>query len=54
VRILARAWVDIIWACWTTNTPYDDPAGQLVGLVRRVVIVLSIVGLHDLSAVGSS
>jgi transposase len=23
VRILARAWVDIIWACWTTNTPYD-------------------------------
>ena len=23
LRILARAWVDIIWACWTTNTPYD-------------------------------
>ncbi|MBP2370416.1 IS110 family transposase [Pseudonocardia parietis] len=23
VRILARAWVDIIWACWTTNTAYD-------------------------------
>jgi transposase len=23
VRILARAWVDIIWKCWTTNTPYD-------------------------------
>jgi transposase len=23
VRILARAWVDIIWACWTTNTPYQ-------------------------------
>ena len=23
VRILARAWVDIIWACWTTHTPYD-------------------------------
>jgi transposase len=23
VRVLARAWVDIIWACWTTNTPYD-------------------------------
>jgi transposase len=23
VRILARAWVDVIWACWTTNTPYD-------------------------------
>jgi len=23
VRILARAWIDIIWKCWTTNTPYD-------------------------------
>lgn len=23
LRVLARAWVDIIWACWTTNTPYD-------------------------------
>ncbi|HEV7187624.1 MAG TPA: IS110 family transposase [Blastococcus sp.] len=23
VRVLARAWVDIIWACWTANTPYD-------------------------------
>lgn len=23
VRVLARAWVDIIWACWTTTTPYD-------------------------------
>jgi transposase len=23
VRILARAWIDIIWACWTTHTPYD-------------------------------
>jgi transposase len=23
VRVLARAWVDIIWACWSTNTPYD-------------------------------
>ncbi len=23
VRVLARAWVDIIWACPTTNTPYD-------------------------------
>ncbi|MQA80716.1 MAG: IS110 family transposase [Streptosporangiales bacterium] len=22
VRILARAWVDNIWACWTTTTPY--------------------------------
>jgi transposase len=23
VRVLARAWTDIIWACWTTNTPYN-------------------------------
>jgi transposase len=23
VRILARAWIDIIWKCWTTNTAYD-------------------------------
>jgi transposase len=23
VRILARAWLGIIWKCWTTHTPYD-------------------------------
>lgn len=23
VRILARAWLRVIWACWHTNTPYD-------------------------------
>jgi transposase len=23
VRVLARSWVDIIWACWTTNTAYN-------------------------------
>ena len=23
VRILARAWLGIIWKCWTTNTGYD-------------------------------
>ncbi len=23
VRILARSWVRVIWACWTTNTTYD-------------------------------
>ena len=23
VRVLAKAWLDIIWKCWTTNTPYD-------------------------------
>jgi transposase len=23
VRILARAWLDVIWKCWTTNAPYN-------------------------------
>jgi transposase len=23
IRILARAWLRVIWACWHTNTPYD-------------------------------
>jgi transposase len=23
VRILARAWANIIWRCWQDNTPYD-------------------------------
>ena len=23
IRILARAWIRVIWACWHTNTPYD-------------------------------
>lgn len=23
VRILARAWLRVIWACWRTDTPYD-------------------------------
>lgn len=23
VRILARAWLGVIWKCWTTKTPYD-------------------------------
>jgi transposase len=22
-RIVARAWLRVIWACWHTNTPYD-------------------------------
>ncbi|WP_310364796.1 IS110 family transposase [Catenuloplanes atrovinosus] len=30
VRILARAWLTVIWKCWTTNTPYEqDKHGQL-------------------------
>jgi transposase len=36
VRILARAWVTIIWACWTTNTPYDpDRHGALQRLLNQ-------------------
>ncbi len=23
VRVLGRAWLRVIWACWHTNTPYD-------------------------------
>jgi transposase len=34
VRILARAWIDIIWKCWTTNTPYD-PARH--GALQRLL-----------------
>jgi hypothetical protein len=25
-RIVARAWLRVIWACWHTNTPYDSCA----------------------------
>jgi transposase len=28
VRILARAWLTIIWKCWTTGTPYDPNRHQ--------------------------
>jgi transposase len=32
IRILGRAWMRVMWACWHTNTPYD-PA--LHGAERR-------------------
>ena len=36
VRILARAWASIIWACWTTNTSYDpDKHGALQHLLNQ-------------------
>jgi transposase len=36
VRILARAWIDIIWKCWTTNTAYDpDRHRALQQLIRQ-------------------
>jgi hypothetical protein len=27
-RIVARAWLRIIWACWHTNTPYNPTKHQ--------------------------
>jgi transposase len=36
VRILARAWIDIIRACWTTHTPYDpDRHGALQRILNQ-------------------
>jgi hypothetical protein len=36
VRLLARVRVNIIWACWTTNTPYDpDRHGALQRLLNQ-------------------
>jgi transposase len=26
IRILARAWIRIIWRCWSEHTPYDPAA----------------------------
>jgi transposase len=34
VRILARAWLNVIWHCWQTNTPYD-PANH--GALQRLL-----------------
>lgn len=35
VRILARSWLNIIWKCWTTNTPYDpDRHGALQHILK--------------------
>lgn len=36
VRILARAWVDVIWRCWQDNTPYQPTAhGALQTLLNQ-------------------
>jgi len=34
VRILARAWLRIIWRCWQDATPYD-PARHLAAVASR-------------------
>ena len=40
VRILARAWIEVIWKCWTTNTAYDPDQHralqQLINQDQRV------------------
>jgi hypothetical protein len=28
VRILARAWLNVIWKRWTTNTPTIQPSSE--------------------------
>lgn len=36
VRILARAWLAVIWKCWTTKTPYDQQKhGQLQKILTQ-------------------
>jgi transposase len=36
VRILARAWLHVIWRCWQTNTPYDPTRhGALQALLQQ-------------------
>ena len=36
VRILARAWIGVIWKCWTTHTPYDPAKhGALQHLLQQ-------------------
>jgi transposase len=36
VRILARAWVGVIWRCWQDNTPYDPAVhGALQALLHE-------------------
>ena len=34
VRVLARAWLRVIWRCWTDATPYD-PARHLAAIAGR-------------------
>jgi transposase len=36
VRVLARAWLNVIWKCWTTHTPYDPAKhGRLQQLLAQ-------------------
>ena len=36
VRVLARAWVHVIWRCWQDNVPYDPAVhGALQALLHE-------------------
>ena len=36
IRILARAWIRVIWPCWINGTPYNpDKHGAAVALIRH-------------------
>jgi transposase len=35
VRILARAWLHVIWKCWQTNTPYDPTRHNAAQALNR-------------------
>jgi len=36
VRVLPRSWVNIIWACWSTNSPHDpERHAALQGLLSQ-------------------
>jgi transposase len=36
IRILARAWIRVIWACWTNGIPYDpDKHAAAVALIQH-------------------
>jgi transposase len=36
VRILARAWIRVIWRCWTNQVPYDPERHGGVQHLRRL------------------
>jgi hypothetical protein len=39
VRILARAWIRVIWRCWTDSTPYDPRQhGAAAALTRHAAL----------------
>ena len=42
IRILARAWIRVIWPCWINGTPYNpDKHGAAVALIRHAEMKLA-------------